>query len=441
MTWREAVAGKLMSADEAVSVVVSGQRVSVAASNGTPFALCKALYRRRSELVGVRIDHPGGLFAWVRPGEPSPFLVHDAFGTAANREMVNQGRVEYLPTARWRCDEFPAGLLEETDVFLVSVSPPDDEGLCSFGAGVWFSPRVAARATIVVGEIHEEFIRTGGDNHLALSRIDRLCEAVPRPTPLAARSGRAQRRGHGEKAVVDAIGALVAELVHDRDTLQIGTGTIASRMAEYLGDKNDLGIQTELITHGMATLVRDGVANGRYKTLHEGKAVACACEPLSEEELAIIDGNPAFEFYDFGYTDDLRMLVQQDRLVAINNALLVDLTGQVTAETIGPRVWSGPGGQTAFMTAAQYSRGGRSIVVVPSARGADQRRVSRIVATLPEGTVVTVPRTFVDYVVTEHGTATLRGKSVRERVRELVAVAHPDFRASLREQARSLYGV
>ncbi len=457
MSWRGSVAGKLMSADEAVAVVDSRQRVAVAAATSTPFTLCKALYRRRAALRDVRIDHPGGFFAWVRPGEPSPFRVYDAFGTAANREMLNHGRIEYVPIARWRSDELPEGLLGEADVFLVPVSPPDRNGLCSFGSGVWLSPRMAAYAKVVVGEVHEEFIRTGGHNVIAVAHIDRLCEALPRTQPAAptrdggetaaGRGNEGSKRG-GETAegrainsVIAAIGTLVAELVRDGDTLQIGTGTVSGVLAEYLGAKNDLGIQSELLTRGVARLVRDGVVTGRYKTLHRGKVVASACEGLSRDELALIDGNPVFELYDFGYTNDVRMLVRHDHLVAINNALLVDLTGQVAAETIGPHVWSGPGGQTAFMIAAQYSRGGRSVVVVPSTHGAGAGRRSRIVAALPEGTVVTVPRTFVDYVVTEHGFASLRGKSVRERIGELVTIAHPDFRAALRTEARALYGV
>jgi 4-hydroxybutyrate CoA-transferase len=212
-------------------------------------------------------------------------------------------------------------------------------------------------------------------------------------------------------------------------------------MGMYLGDKNDLGIQTELVTGGIPTLVKDGVATGRYKTFHKEKVIGSACAGLSAEELAMMDGNPAFELYDFGYTDDIRLLLQHENLVAINNALLVDVTGQVASETLGGRAWTGVGGQTAFMIAAQYSKGGRSISVLPSSHVVDGRRVSRIVPALPPGTAVTVPRTLVDHVVTEHGIATLRGRTVRERIEALVAIAHPDFRNELREEAKRLYGV
>lgn len=437
MDWRSQAGEKLVPPEEAVRVVQPGHRVMVAPFTCTPFTLCAALYERRQELRDVRIDHPAGLFAWVRPGEDTPFTVRDNYATAANRAMVNVGKMEYLPIGRWRVDEIPAGFIQEPDVFLVPVSPPDRQGYCSFGPGVWFSRRLAQRAKTVVAEVHENFIRTGGENYLHISEIDVMCEAAQETGTLPI-----PPRSEEEIYVTEVICTLVAsELVRDRDTIQIGVGTVSAAMGMYLGEKGDLGIQTEIITGGIAQLVRDGAATGKYKTLHREKVVGSACVALPQEELALIDGNPAFELYDFGYTDDLRMLVQLDNLVAINNALLVDLTGQVDAETIGPQVWTGVGGQTVFMMAAQYSRGGRSITVLPSSHVVNGERVTRIVGALPEGSVVTVPRTFVDYVVTEYGIASLRGKTVRERIGELIAVAHPDFRGELRAEAKRLYGV
>ncbi|MGH9203025.1 MAG: acetyl-CoA hydrolase/transferase C-terminal domain-containing protein, partial [Vicinamibacterales bacterium] len=234
---------------------------------------------------------------------------------------------------------------------------------------------------------------------------------------------------------------VASELVRDRDTVQMGVGTVSAALGLYLGEKHDIGIQTELITGGIAQLVYDGVVTGKYKTLHREKVVGSALVALTDEEMRMIDGNPAFELYDFGYTDDVRMLVQHDNLVAVNNALLVDLTGQIASESIGSSVWTGVGGQTAFMIAAQYSRGGRGIIVLPSSHVINGERVTRIVPLLPEGTLVTVPRTLVDYVVTEHGIATLRGKTVRERIGELIGIAHPDFKAELKRAAREYYGI
>jgi len=436
MDWRETFGDKLMDPREAVQVVKSGDQLAVAPINCTPYTLCEALYDRRGELSNVRIDHLAPLFPWVRPGEESPFDLHDLYATAADRDMVNAGKVSYLPNARWREDEIPAGLLENPDVFLVPISPPDRHGFCSFGPAVFFSPRYCRGSKIVIAEVHENFIRTGGENFVHISEIDRVCEAA-QPSGFLPTAPRTEE----ETMVTEVIGTTVAaELVRDRDTVQIGIGTVSSALAIYLENKHDLGIQTELITGGMPELVRQGVVTGKYKTVHPGKVVGSVIV-TPDEELALIDGNPVYELYDFGYVDDIRNLVRQDNLVAINNALMVDLTGQVASETVGHRVLTGVGGQTAFSIAANYSKGGRCITVLPSSHIVDGQRVTRIVSTLPDGAVVTVPRTLVDHVVTEYGIATLRGKTVRERIGELISVAHPDFRMELKDAARKLYNV
>lgn len=437
MNWRDAVHDKLMTPDEAVAVVRPDHQVSVAPFTCTPFTLCQALYRRRHELRGMRLDHPAGLFPWAQPGEDPAFEVHTVYATPADRDLVNQGLAEYLPVATWQGDPLPWGLIQEPDVYLVPISPPDRNGYCSFGPGVWFSRILCQRSKLVIAEVHENFIRTGGENFVHVSRIHRMCEAVEATGTLPI-----PPRTDEEIRVTEVICTLVAsELVRDRDTVQIGIGTVSSATALYLKDKEDLGIQTEIITGGVAELVQMGVATGKYKTLHQGKVVGSALVAMPQEEMALIDGNPVFELYGFDYVDDVRMLAQHDNLVAINNALMVDLTGQVASESLGTRVWTGVGGQTAFCIAAQYSRGGRAIIVLPSSHLVNGERRSRIVPVLPEGSLVTVPRTFVDYVVTEYGIASLRGKTVRERIRELVAVAHPDFREGLKQEARRLYAI
>jgi 4-hydroxybutyrate CoA-transferase len=437
MDWHSQVGGKLTTPAEAVQAIKSGDRVGVAPFTCTPFTLCGALHARGGELENVRIDHPAGLFAWLRTGEENGFAVRDNYATPLNREMVHAGKVDYLPIGRWRADEIAPGFDRGLDAFLVPLSPPDRQGYCSFGPGVWMSKRLAQGAHTVIAEVHENFIRTGGENFIHVSEIDHFCEAA-QPTgnlPIPPRTDE-------ETLVVEVACTLVAsELVRDRDTVQMGVGTVSAALGLYLGEKHDLGVQTELITGGIANLVRDGVVTGKYKTLHREKVVGSALVALDEEEMRLIDGNPVFELYDFGYTDDVRLLMQQDNLVAVNNALLVDLTGQVASESIGHKVWTGVGGQTAFMIAAQYSRGGRSVTVLPSSHVIDGKRVTRIVPLLPEGTLVTVPRTLVDYVVTEHGIASLRGKTVRERIGELIAVAHPDFQGELKSEAKRLYGI
>ena len=372
----------------------------------------------------------------MQPGDKGPFTLHDLYTTPADRAAANAGELEYHPVARCRSDLPPDGFVARPDVYMLPVSPPDRHGYCSFGPGVFFSPTFCRSAGTVIAEVHENFIRTGGDNYVHVSQLARLCEAAA-PSgalPVAPRS-------EEEDLVTEVIGTLVsAELVNDRDTVQIGIGTVASAMGAFLGEKHDLGIQTEIITGGIAGLVRDGVVTGKYKSRHQGKVVA-SIALVPEDELAIIDGNPAFELYEFGYVDDVRYLLQQDNLVAINNALQIDLTGQVAAETIGSMIWSGVGGQTAFSIAANYSNGGRSVSVLPSTSIVEGERVSRIVPTLPGGAAVTIPRTLVDYVVTEHGIAHLRGKSLRERAQELIAIAHPDFHSELRREGNRVFNL
>jgi 4-hydroxybutyrate CoA-transferase len=418
--------------------VESGQTVGVAAYNCTPQTLCRALAERgrRGELERVRIDHAAALFCWTSPDLRGAFELHDNFATPFNRPAIQAAAADYLPISVWQAGVTPPHYDPNPDFYLVPVSAPDGHGFCSFGPGVWFSNLLARGAKTVVVEVHPEFIRTGGDNFVHMSEIDFFVEAedgasAPPPAPPPSEE---------EVAATDAICNLVAaELVNDGDTLQMGIGTVSAALAKFLGFRNDLGIQTELITGGTAELVRSGIVTGKYKSLYPGKVVGSALVALDPGELERIDGNPVFELYDFGTTDDLRRLAQQKNFVTVNNALVVDLTGQVSAESFDHRPFTGVGGQTVFMVAGAYSEGGRSVSVLPSSsRPAGGPRVSRIVAGFPPGTAVTVPRTFVDYVVTEYGIAELRGKSLRQRAASLIEIAHPEFREELRTQAKAL---
>jgi acyl-CoA hydrolase len=437
--WRRRYADKLVSPQEAMALVRPGDQVWVGGLNSVPTTLCGALADRAAEVPDATIYTFLSPFNWDRTGVLDKIHVRTLYAGPLERSAVQESRIDYVPAAGFREGRIPSGYHLDYDVAAIPISPPDEEGYCSFGGAVFFSPVVVNLAKQLVGEVHPEFIRTGGENSVHVSKFARLAEAAgpPPPAPIPPRS---------EETVyaAEVICTLVAsELIRDRDTLQIGIGDVSAAMALYLTEKHDLGIHTELLPGGVADLVQRGVVTGTYKEVHPGKVVASVAAQLSAEELAYIDGNPAFELYQFGHTDDMRVLLQFENFVAINNALLVDLTGNVCAETWGPRVFSGPGGQPTFSYAASVVSQ-RSIIVLPSSQllgTSTQARHTRIVPVLPEGSTVTSHRAFVDYVVTEQGIAHLSGKSLRERAAELISVAHPDFRAELREQARMLYGV
>ncbi|OGO50066.1 MAG: hypothetical protein A2148_06115 [Chloroflexi bacterium RBG_16_68_14] len=434
MDWRSVYAKKLMTPEEAVATVQSGEKIHFGLFQSTPSSLLRALFARKDELEGVRIHHSVSPFLWAQPGTEKAFRTQSSFVTAADRDATAAGLVDYLPVGYYNSGMLPPGF-DEYDTFMVRVSPPDRHGYCSFGAALWFGRSMAEHSRRVVAEVDESAIRTGGDNYLHVDQIEILVEKTgdDLPIPVPART-------EEDIAITEVIGTLVAsELVQDGDTLQIGFGTVSAAIGAYLGDKHDLGIQTELIPGGIPTLVEAGVINGKYKTVHPNKVVGAAFAALSPEEMALVDGNPAYELYDFTHTDDLALLLQEPRFVAINNALLVDLGGNVSAESIGPRLWSGAGGQTIFCIVASYAPAGRSIIVLPSSSLVKGERRSRIVPMLPEGSQITAQRAFVDYVVTEHGIATLHGKNLRERAGELISIAHPDFRAELRDAAKAFH--
>ena len=434
--WRERYAEKLMSPREAMDIVKPGDTVWVGGLNSVPVTLCGALAERAAELPGVAVYTFLTPFNWDRPEVRENFRIVSFYAGPLERTPIHAGRFEYVPVAGFREGRMPHGTHREYDVAAIPISPPDEDGYCSFGSAVFFSPAIVRLAKQLVGEVHPEFIRTGGQNAVHISKFARLAEAAgpPPPAPIPPRS---------EETVyaAEVICTLTAaELIPDRATLQIGIGDVSAAMCLYLTDKHDLGIHTELLPGGVADLVQRGVVTGRYKEVHPGKVVASTAAQLSREELDYMDGNPVYELYDFTHTDDMRVLLQFENFVAINNALLVDVTGNVCSEAWGPQVFSGPGGQPTFTYAASVTNA-HSIIVLPSSQLADGVRHPRIVPALPEGSTITAHRAFVDYVVTEQGIAHLSGKSLRERAAELISVAHPDVRGELRDQARKLYGV
>jgi 4-hydroxybutyrate CoA-transferase len=439
MGWQEEYKRKLVAPDEAMKVVKSGDRVLF----GQPDALALglALAGRAEDLKGVRIQGGGGRdFPWYDSSweeiYPGAFVLEVPYVLPLVRQLMDAKRGDFAVSGLFGVPDPKS--LEPVDVFLVQISPPDEHGFCSFGASLWHKKELISIAKVTVAEVNEHVIRTYGDNFIHISEIDSFVEHTP--------TGRAPgttdilgRKTVGPGEVEKTVAQYIGTLIKDGDCLEIGVGGTAEWVAQVGGleTKHDLGWHSENTVKGIATLVMDGVINGKHKNIHPGKAVATAVGGGTKEEMDYINSNPIFEVYSSNYILNPRVISTHDNMVAINSAISIDLTGQVAAESIGPVMTSGSGGQLAFAIGANLSKGGRNVVAIPStARGG---QLSRIVPMLPQGTVVSTPRTLANYVVTEYGIAYLKGKTQRERALELIGIAHPDFREELKKEAEKLY--
>jgi 4-hydroxybutyrate CoA-transferase len=432
--WKALLGEKLVTPDEAVRVVKDGDRVVIGMMHLTPLQLCRALARKGPSLKDVEVDASLSAFVkWWPEGDETGLKLETFFLLDQDRHLFHEGKMEYRiappyrdDTSRWT--RFPI------DVFMTQVTPPDADGWCSFGMSLWGARRAATEAKVVLGEINPRQVRTGGENRIHIDEIDHFVE-----TAAEWRLLRPPERNDEEAEIAQVICALVAsELINDGDTFQLGTGKVPAALSLFLGDKVDLGVHTELIFGGVPQLVEAGVITGKHKSLKPGLIVGSSFGQLTEEERQLVAARPnEYELYEMAWTNDLATIAAHDNMVAVNNALLTDLTGQVTGETLGHRIYSGTGGGFAFPAGAMHAKNGRSIMVLPSTTLVGGERKSRIVGTLPPGTVVTVPRHYADYFVTEHGIAHLRDKTLRERVNEMIGIAHPDFRAELRREAET----
>lgn len=435
--WRRRFRARLVDPEDAARLVKSGDLVRFPLGT-VPATFVSALARRRSSLHDVRVIQgiPLYRYPWAVDPEWRPHvrLITD-FVNVLIRPSVDAGVVDFQVVdfaLGSRAAEGNRTDVWSADVYVAPVSEPDRHGYVSFGYGLWYNKRLLRAAKVKIAEVCKGFIRTGGDNYVHLSEFDYVIEQRERPPEVPFTPDLSQEKTE----TIEVIGAYVSTLIDDGDTVQLGTGTVSSSMGHYLMAKNDLGIDSEIIAPSVVELVKAGVATGRKKTSHVEKAIASYVVP--GPNLDFVDANPAFELYDIEYINDVRRIAANERQVAVNQATAIDLTGQVTAESVGGRVWSGPGGQLVWTMGALFSRGGRAIHVLPST--AKDGTVSRIVPVLEPGSAVTVPRTFVDYVVTEYGVVNLQGKTLRERADELISIAHPDFRPALRREALRSYG-
>jgi 4-hydroxybutyrate CoA-transferase len=435
--WRAQLGGKLVSAEEAVSHIRSGDRVTMSIADVTPLTLCSAFAARLMELENVVLNHSAAPFSWDFPGLGEKFRFESFYLSPIGRELFTDGRAEFVPLSYYRAGILPPGL-DNFNVYMMTVSPPDGDGYVNFGAVQIMSKLLARNADLVIAEIDPNSVRIGGDNSMHISEIDWFVERTPDTAVMRVNPPPVPEE---ETRVVGAICESVArELIPDRATIQVGVGSSSGKIAPFLRNHHDLGMQTEIIPWGTTHLVRDGVITGKYKQMFPRLVVGSGFALATpREELEYADGHPGFHLYDFNFTDDIRLIAREDGLISINNGLAADLTGQVGSESIGHQMYTGTGGQTAFGIGSSLA-GGKSIIVMPSSASVKGQRVSRITASLAPGTVLTLPRTFVHYVVTEYGIAALKGKSTRDRAREMVAIAHPDFRSELAVEAKRLYG-
>jgi 4-hydroxybutyrate CoA-transferase len=430
MDWTNDYKKKVVSAARAMKQVKSGDRVVFAHACGEPLELVDALVARAGELERVEINHmvAMGKGEYARPEYADAFFHKSLFVGASTREAVKDGRGDYIPVFFHEIPKlFCEGYLPP-DVALVHVSPPDRHGFCSFGVSVDYTKPAAQVADIVVAQVNPRMPRTHGDSFIHLSEIDCIVESEQdvielQPPPI----------GPAE----EAIGRHIADLVEDGSCLQLGIGGIPDAVLMFLHEKNDLGIHSEMFSEGVVDLYNEGVITNRRKSINRDKMTATFL--MGTRRLYdFVDDNPAVNMFPVNYVNDPYVIGQNDRVVAINSAIQVDLLGQVVADAMGAAQFTGIGGQVDFVRGAARSREGKAIIALPST--ARKGAVSRIVAGLTPGTAVTTMRADVDYVVTEHGVAHLRGRGLRERAEALLAVADPAFRDQLRDDAAALYG-
>ncbi len=430
MHWKEHYQSRVISAEDAARMIKSGDKVAVGHACGSPEILLDAMVARAAELTNVEISHmvAMGKAEYCQPQYANSFRHNAIFVGATSRQAVAEGRADYTPRF---FVEIPSLFTEgplNPDVALVTVSPPDKQGYVSLGISVDYTKDAARVAKLTIAEVNPNMPRTGGDAFLPVSEIDYF---VPTDRPML----EIQPPTIGE--VEKAIGSHVASLIKDGDCLQLGIGAIPDAVLTFLGEKNDLGIHSEMISDGVMALVESGVITGRRKNFHPHKIVLTFAMGTAKFYEWLSD-NSMIEMYSSSFTNDPFVIAQNDNMVSVNSAISVDLMGQVAADAMGAKQFSGVGGQVDFVRGAARSKGGRSIIAMPAT--AAKGKVSRIVAGLERGQAVTTSRNDVDYIVTEFGVAHLKGRTLRERAEALIGICAPAFREGLREEYRELYG-
>jgi 4-hydroxybutyrate CoA-transferase len=431
MSWLAKYGSRLTTAEEAVKVIESGQHVFLTGNCSVPQKLLGALVNRAGKLHDVEIVQvlTVGPAPHAEPEMQGHLNINTLFISNNVRKAVNEGRAKFTPCL---LSEVPLLFRDghlPLDAILIHVSPPDEHGFCSLGIEAGLTKTAAGMAHVVIAEINERMPRTLGDSFIHFSKID---YAVPVDYPLAELP-----MGKTNELSME-IGRQIAELIEDGSTMQMGIGAIPDAVLNFLGDKRDLGVHTELFSDGVMKLVSEGVITNEKKTLHRGKIVAGFI--LGSHKLYdFVDDNPIVELHPTEYVNDPFVIAKNEKMISINSAIEVDLTGQVCADSIGPKLYSGVGGQFDFVYGAARSKGGKPIIALPStANPKGSNPISRIVSMLKQGAGVVTTRNHVHYVATEYGVAYLYGKTIHQRARALIDIAHPDFRDQLEQEARKL---
>jgi 4-hydroxybutyrate CoA-transferase len=426
MSWVDDYKKKLVTAEEAVSVVKSGDRVYISGNAATPYVLMKALAQRKDELQDVELVHVllMGEDPLSKPEMEGHFRHNSLFVGPADRKAINEGRADYVPIFLHQIpDLFYSGQMP-VDVAMLHLSPPDEHGFMSFGVEILASKAAAEKAKIIIAQVNDQMPRVLGDSFIHVSRVHKIVE-ISEPLPELERSPMSE--------VELKIGQHIAGLIDDGCTLQLGIGGIPDAVLASLQNRRELGIHTEMVSDGVMEAIEAGIVTGSRKTLHPYKVILTFV--LGSRRLyEFVDNNPVFEAHPTDYTNHPFIVAQNEKMVAINSAIEVDITGQVCSDSIGPYIYSGFGGQVDFIRGAAHSKGGKPIIALPST--AKDGEVSRIVPYLKQGAGVVTTRADVRYVVTEYGVAYLYGKNLQERTRALINIAHPKFRAELIKEAK-----
>lgn len=423
--WREKFSAQVLTAEQAVKRIRPGQRIFIGTGCGEPLELVSALTKRATELPDTEIVHllTFGEAPYAHRELANYFRVNSFFIAENVRDIIQEGLGDYTPIHLSDVPRlFNSGQLP-LDVALIQVTPPDADGMCSFGVSVDIVKSAVENASLVIAQVNPRMPRTHGNSFIHAYDIDLL---VPAETPIL------EVHPPEVTEITRQIAENLSALIDDGSTLEIGIGRIPQALVGFLKDKKDLGVHTEMISDDIIELIEAGVITGARKTVDRGKVVTSFC--LGTQKLYdFIDDNPLFAFHPTEYVNNSFVINQQHKMVAINTALEVDLTGQVCADSIGSKFFSGVGGQVDFNRGAAKAPGGKAIIALPStAKGGS---VSRIMTRLSPGAGVVTTRAGVSYVVTEYGVAYLHGKSVQERALALISIAHPKFRADLLKEA------